>query len=59
MHRRKFLELFTVGLLGLALAPKAEAIPVKPIHYYNGSQELNPPKLKCWAVAKGFPRKHK
>ena len=31
----------------------------KPVSYYRGTGELNPPSLKHWRVAQGFPRKHR
>lgn len=32
---------------------------VGPIAYYVPSRDLNPPSVECWAVARGFPRKHR
>ena len=29
-----------------------------PIGYYTGRDDLNPPDITAWAVARGFPRKH-
>lgn len=29
-----------------------------PIAYYIPKQDLNPPVITCWGVARGFPRKH-
>lgn len=29
-----------------------------PIAYYTGNTDLNPPDIRAWAVARGFPRKH-
>lgn len=46
------------------VAPLIEGAPdlggpqVGPVSYYRGNLELNPPDLRAWAVAKGFPRKH-
>ncbi len=46
------------------VAPLIEGAPdlggpqVGPLSYYNGNRELNPPDLRAWAVAKGWPRKH-
>ena len=30
-----------------------------PVSYYTGNTDLNPPDLRAWAVARGFPRKHR
>jgi hypothetical protein len=30
-----------------------------PIAYYTGNTDLNPPDIRAWAVARGFPRKHR
>jgi len=30
-----------------------------PISYYTGNTDLNPPDIRAWAVARGFPRKHR
>lgn len=30
-----------------------------PISYYTHNQDLNPPDIKAWAVARGFARKHR
>ena len=30
-----------------------------PIAYYTADENLNPPDIKAWAVARGFPRKHR
>jgi hypothetical protein len=30
-----------------------------PFAYYTGNQDLNPPNLVAWGVARGFPRKHR
>lgn len=29
-----------------------------PLGYYTAGAELNPPTIKAWGVARGFPRKH-
>ena len=29
-----------------------------PVGYYTGREDLNPPDVTAWAVARGFPRKH-
>jgi hypothetical protein len=39
-------------------APNLGGPQVGPLSYYNGNRELNPPDLRAWAVAKGWPRKH-
>lgn len=39
-------------------APDLGGEQVGPVAYYRGNPELNPPDLRAWAVAKGFPRKH-
>jgi hypothetical protein len=39
-------------------APKLGGPQVGPVSYYRGNPELNPPDLRAWAVAKGFPRLH-
>ena len=39
-------------------APNLGGPSVGPVSYYRGNPELNPPDLRAWAVAKGFPRKH-
>jgi hypothetical protein len=30
-----------------------------PVAYYTGNTDLNPPDIRAWAVARGFPRKHR
>jgi hypothetical protein len=30
-----------------------------PVAYYTGNGDLNPPDIRAWAVARGFPRKHR
>jgi len=30
-----------------------------PVGYYTGRPDLNPPDVRAWAVARGFPRKHR
>lgn len=30
-----------------------------PIAYFTGNENLNPPDIVAWAVARGFPRKHR
>lgn len=30
-----------------------------PIAYYTSPSDLNPPEIQAWAVARGFPRKHR
>ncbi len=42
----------------IAGAPDFGGEQVGPVAFYNGNRELNPPDLRCWAVARGFPRKH-
>jgi hypothetical protein len=42
----------------IAGAPDFGGEQVGPVAYYNGNRELNPPDLRAWAVARGFPRKH-
>jgi len=42
----------------IAGAPDFGGEQVGPVAYYDGNISLNPPDLKCWAVARGFPRKH-
>jgi hypothetical protein len=32
---------------------------VGPLSYYTGNEDLNPPDVTAWAVARGFPRKHR
>lgn len=39
-------------------APNFGGEQVGPVSYYTGNRELNPPDLRAWAVASGFPRKH-
>lgn len=39
-------------------APDFGGEQVGPVAYYNGNRDLNPPDLRGWAVARGFPRKH-
>lgn len=39
-------------------APNLGGEQVGPVSYYRGNPELNPPDLRAWAVARGFPRKH-
>jgi len=39
-------------------APNLGGPQVGPVSYYRGNPELNPPDLRAWAVAKGWPRKH-
>ncbi len=39
-------------------APDFGGEQVGPVAFYNGNRELNPPDLRCWAVARGLPRKH-
>lgn len=29
-----------------------------PLAYFTGNTDLNPPDIRAWAVARGFPRKH-
>jgi hypothetical protein len=42
----------------IAGAPDFGGEQVGPVAFYNGNRELNPPDLRAWAVARGFPRKH-
>lgn len=42
----------------IAGAPDFGGEQVGPVSYYTGNRELNPPDLRGWAVASGFPRKH-
>lgn len=42
----------------IAGAPDFGGEQVGPVAFYNGNRELNPPDLRCWAVARGFARKH-
>lgn len=30
-----------------------------PVAYFTGNTDLNPPDIRAWAVARGFPRKHR
>jgi hypothetical protein len=40
------------------LLPEVTEIPkLAPVSYYTKNINLNPPALKFWEVAKGFPRK--
>lgn len=39
-------------------APDFGGEQVGPVAYYDGNISLNPPDLRCWAVARGMPRKH-
>lgn len=39
-------------------APGLGGDRVGPLAYYTGRQDLNPPDLTAWGVAKAFPRKH-
>lgn len=51
MNRRKFLEMLGVGVASavvVAATGKAVVAEDKPIAYYTGSTELNPPRLTCF-----------
>jgi hypothetical protein len=42
----------------IAGAPDIGGRQFGPVSYYDGNPSLNPPNLKAWAVARGFPRRH-
>lgn len=50
-------ESVVAGLIGNDAGISGEQFG--PISYYTGNQDLNPPDLRAWAVARGFPRKHR
>jgi hypothetical protein len=51
-------ESIVAGLIGNGPGDLGGGEQYGPIGYYTGRDDLNPPDVVGWAVARGFPRKH-